>query len=323
MHPIKEFRLATEQERMYTYAQSHEIQMKTGMIGYLRGDFGTNGGLFYTTWFDAPGGAKTQTFKDEFDDLVNALRSDPEFRGILKSRTAMFTYCHTVPESEMEGNYTTEYAFRADTDTHAVIMRLNPTKGDYNFSLHCFEKSSLDRHLAQSAKGIRFITPDYAEKFRIPDGDQIRMIRPEGDHIDRTVRYIDDYHLEVGYGIAANLYHICEFAERMEQNGTEVIPLRSSLPEQCYSVLPTTGEIIIVKKGESGYYKTDLPNEGKEENRETVDACNKTGGVTRAQEEAMRFGSMFGWASPAADPKNYTEDGVPIKPSERNRGEAR
>ncbi|MBQ5533470.1 MAG: hypothetical protein IIU04_07965, partial [Bacteroidales bacterium] len=162
--------------------------MKTGMIGYLRGDFGTNGGLFYTTWFDAPGGKKTQEFKDEFDELVNALRADPEFHGILKSRTAMSAYCHTVPESAMEGNYTTEYAFRADTDTYAVIMRLNPTKGDYNFSLHCFEKRWLDHHLAQSAKGIRFITPNYAEKFQLPDGDKIRMIRPEGDHIDRTVR---------------------------------------------------------------------------------------------------------------------------------------
>ena len=46
MISIREFRPATEQERLYTYAQSQEVQMKTGMIGYLRGDFGSSGGMF-------------------------------------------------------------------------------------------------------------------------------------------------------------------------------------------------------------------------------------------------------------------------------------
>ena len=37
---------------------------------------------------------------------------------------------------------------------------------------------------------------------------------------ERTCRYIDDYHLEVG----TNLYHICEFAELCERNGHTVEP---------------------------------------------------------------------------------------------------
>ena len=43
-------------------------------------------------------------------------------------------------------------------------------------------------------------------------------------------------------GACHNLYHIAEFAERMERNGNTVIPLRSSLPEYCHSVLPSTDE---------------------------------------------------------------------------------
>ena len=62
-------------------------------------------------------------------------------------------------------------------------------------------------------------------------------------------RYIDDSHVEVG----DDLYHICEFAERMEQCGATFIPLRSDLPEVCYSILPSTGDVIIIKHGESGY----------------------------------------------------------------------
>ena len=31
--------------------------------------------------------------------------------------------------------------------------------------------------MTHAARGIRFITPDYNEKFRIDDGDSIRMMR--------------------------------------------------------------------------------------------------------------------------------------------------
>ena len=237
----------------------------------------------------------------------------------------MAAYCGTQPDSAMHGNYTTEYAFRVNTEKYAYVMRLNPTKGDYNFYIFCYEKRRLDRFLEDSAKGIRFITPHYRELFRIPDGDQIRIIRPEGDYIDRTVRYLDDYHIEVGFLSQASIYHICEFAERMEQNGSTVIPLRSSLPKECYSTLPSTGEIILIKRGDNGYYPADVQGHGvgTVDNREIVDALNRESGVTMAQEAAMQAGSIFGWATPAADPKNYNEKGELLKPDRPERGDAR
>ena len=189
-------------------------------------------------------------------------------------------------------------------------MRLNSNRGEYNLYCYCYQREWLDNHLQKAEKGIRFIDPHYKEQFTIPDGDKIRITLSSGEHYDRECRYIDDYHLEVG----DNLYHICEFAERMEQNGNTVIPLRSSLPEQCYVYLPTSNEIGIIKKGKTGYYKTDLTNGVPGEMKELADSMNRKLGVTKGQAEAMKTGSMFGWKVPAADPKNYDENGKLVKP---------
>ncbi|NLD79649.1 MAG: hypothetical protein GX642_00555, partial [Smithella sp.] len=184
---------------------------------------------------------------------------------------------------------------------------------------YCYKRDWLDSHIKNAEKGIRFITPNYDEKFRIPDEDKIRILLSDGKTLDQTCRYIDEYHLEVG----RNLYHICEFAERMEQNGNTIIPLRSALPETCYGTLSDTGEVIIIKKAETGYYKTDIEGGSKDQNRQLVDEYNRKLGVSKAQAEAMYAGSLFGWDVPGADPKNYDMDGNFINRKGRDRGDAR
>ena len=47
----------------------------------------------------------------------------------------------------------------------------------------------------------------------------------------KTCRYIDSTHLEVGSG-PLNIYHICEFAERMEGGGAKVEPIEGLINER-------------------------------------------------------------------------------------------
>ena len=259
--------------------------------------------------------------KAELDEVVNTLR---EKNGLLCTRDSMTRFCYQNPEAEFEGNYCAEYGFKVQTPQHTYMLRCNPNYGDYNFYLYAYVSRFLEHHMEKAKQGIRFITPGYKELFRIPDGDHIRIFTGGGETRDRTCRVIDETHFETSGGYSSALYHICEFAERLEQTHGSVIPLRSSLPVQCFSVLPSSGELILLTRGEKGYSPCyDFSTPDAQQNREFADDRNVKNGVTKAQEAAMLAGSMLGWQTPAADPRNYDEQGQPIKPRQKDRGEAR
>lgn len=80
--------------------------------------------------------------------------------------------------------------------------------------------------------------------------------------------------------------------------------LAEGLPEMCFSLLPGSGQLICIKRGESGYYPSDWSTDNARENRRIADEQNARLGVSPAQEEAMKIGSMSGWDVPGADPAN-------------------
>lgn len=210
-------------EQKYSYTQSPQLISQTGCIGHLRGDMDTNGEGFFTSWTDHMTRLKTDAFKEEFDDVIHMLRFHPDYDHILKNRTSLAKYCYSHPSCQMEDERS--YGIRVDTEDYSYMCRLNPNKGEYNFYIYAYKKDWLDHHLMQAQKGIRFIDSHYNDKFRLPDGGKIQITLPSGEKITETCRYIDEYHVEVGRW----LYHICEFAERMEKNGNTVEPLTPPL----------------------------------------------------------------------------------------------
>lgn len=131
----------TEAECKYTYAQSTQIEGQTGCIGHLRGDFGSGGNEFFTSWFDHRRDLKTDQFKNELDEVINALRSG-EY-GLLKSRTDMSQYARSRPDSAFEGSYTTEYGFRADTEKYAWQNHIPSSR---SFSCNRLSGNKKSRH---------------------------------------------------------------------------------------------------------------------------------------------------------------------------------
>lgn len=313
-------RPATPTERLYAFKQSLHIGEQCGAVGCLRGDMG-DGQEFHTSWENCCGHLWTTGFLADREKVLDALRHDERYGGVFKNRDSMAAYCGEHPEGDM-GRYDREYAFRLDTEQYAYFLRLCPDSLEFDFELCPYRQDLFDLHTEQAEKGIRFITPNFKEKFTIPDGDTIRIITGSGDVRDRVARYVDEYHVELFTDYNSRIYLHQEFAEQAEETGSRVIPLRSSLPEKCFSITSAADEIVIITKGEMFRRPAGACAEGMTA-REGATAANEAMGVTKAQEAAMLFGSIYGWDKPGADPKYYDEQGEPIKFKHRDRGDAR
>jgi len=161
-------------------------------------------------------------------------------------------------------------------------------------------------------KTIRFIDSEYKNLFSVPDGGNIVLTFSDGETSVRACKYLDKMHVQIGreYG-RGEILHICQFAEIMERNGTKYEPEKPpELPGKCFSVLPNTGELIVIKRGEKGY--TPIPgNDYEEQNRRESARRNSHLGVTPQQEAAMLGGTLYGWSTPKARISAYDFYGRP------------
>ena len=309
-------RAATPAERLYAHEQSMRIAQRCGNPGYLWGELDNSGSIFLNSRETMVCSEKTPEFNAEFDTVLDILRFDERYGCMLKNRTTMTAYCLDHSQGSFRNGY--EFAFRADTRDYSYLIRCIPAGEDNHVYIYPYRRNCLEQHMKQAEKGIRFIAPDGKEKFRVQDGDMVRIITGAESHLDRMARYVDDCHAEIG----GSFYHIREFAEWMERSGSQVIPLRSSLPDKCFSITSTADEIVIITKGERYRRPAGARAEGVTA-REGATAANEAMGVTRAQEAAMVFGSIYGWDKPGADPNYYNEQGEPIKFKHRDCGDAR
>ena len=217
----------TAQERLYAYPQSQQLRMQCGEIGQLRGDFGKDGNQFFSTWTDFVVRYKSAEFQAELDAVINALREDSQYGGLLQSRSAAERYCAAHPGSAFMGGVAQEYGFRVDTPNHAYLLRCNARAGDANFYVFPYVSKWLDKHIERAQEGIRFIDSRYNELFRIPDGGRVRLTHSDGSTDTCVCRYIDQTHLELG----RELYHNCQLAELLERNGTSCSPVDETVPQ--------------------------------------------------------------------------------------------
>ena len=83
------------------------------------------------------------------------------------------------------------------------------------------------------------------------------------------------------------------------------LKLQDFLPPMCYSVLPSSGALIGIRRGESGYFLAMEGTGDRAANEAVANQENKRLGVTPEQRMAMEIGSLCGWDAPGANPRMY------------------
>ena len=117
-----------------------ERNQRVGCIGYMRMDFGHSGNEFHTSWCDFCADLKTQSFQDEFDGLINTLRT-----GILTDLYSLSTCCYNNPGMKLndwKGEY---YGFSIKTDKYAYYFRCTLIKDNYNLCCYAYERDKLEK----------------------------------------------------------------------------------------------------------------------------------------------------------------------------------
>lgn len=130
------------------YAQTPEKDEELGTIGHVRIDFGHEGKEFWHTWWPrGPEELNTQEFKDELTKVVNDLR-----KGVLKDLSSMRRYCYGSAGRIEGGSCCQNYGFTLETDRHLYRLRCNPTPGDYQAYLSCFDKQAQKMGLTEKGR---------------------------------------------------------------------------------------------------------------------------------------------------------------------------
>ena len=153
-------RLMKPEEYNFAYTQKQEIMDDSACIGHLRVDLDSNGQGFYTTWDDHRPELNSPEFKQEFDEVISALREQEISGCFLKDRDSLKNFCSQFPEAKMTEDGR-EYGFRLDTDNYSYMMRLNPNRGEYAAYIYAYERDLLDFYL------IPTMEPEQKEKITV------------------------------------------------------------------------------------------------------------------------------------------------------------
>lgn len=138
-------RAVSDEEAALFYSTDYggEEDRARGCIGHLRGDFGSGGKEFWTTWWPHNEEWNTPEFKADIDCIVNGLRRD----SLLADLSSMKKVCRNMPDALIEGTWNNTHGFRCDSEDFSYCIRAMTTPGDYNFYVYCYQRDTLEQYL--------------------------------------------------------------------------------------------------------------------------------------------------------------------------------
>ncbi len=141
-------RPASPEEAGLFFALPPEKDGELGAIGHVRIDFGSSRTSFHHTWWPrGPQELNTQEFKAELQDVVDELR-----KSVLKSLGSMRRYCWGHNGEISGGSCCQNYGYVVETERYLYRLRCNPTEGDYQAYLSCFDKQAQTLGLTEKGR---------------------------------------------------------------------------------------------------------------------------------------------------------------------------
>lgn len=138
-------RPASPEEAGLFYALPPERDEELGAIGHVRMDFGRGGKEFYHSWWPrGPKELNSPEFKAELQEVVDELR-----KNVLKSLGSMNHYCWGHNGEISGGSCCQNYGYVVETERYLYRLRCNPTEGDYQAYLSCFDKQAQQMGLTE------------------------------------------------------------------------------------------------------------------------------------------------------------------------------
>ena len=137
-------------ENFYSNKNDRET---TGLIGYIRGDFGSGGNSFHHSWFENKGKLNNEVFKEDLNKVMEFLRE-----RMLTDRQYMRSVVYGNPNAKIDTMESTSYGMFVETDCYEYDIRSICDDGNYDFYIYCYDK--------------RFQEPQYlnAKRFRDENG---------------------------------------------------------------------------------------------------------------------------------------------------------
>ncbi len=143
-------RPASPEEAGLFYALSPEEDAEHGAIGHVRIDFGRSGSEFHPSWWPrGPEELNTPEFKQELGEVVDELRL-----SVLKGLGSMHGYCYGHDGKIDGGVCCQNYGYVVETDRYLYRLRCNPTPGDYQAYLSCFDKQAQTLGLTEKGRQV-------------------------------------------------------------------------------------------------------------------------------------------------------------------------
>ncbi len=205
------------------YSNNNERET-SGLIGYLRGDFGAGGKGFHHRWFENKEALNNEKFKDDLNKVMDFL-----CERLLTNRQYMRSVVYGLPKARIDTKESTSYGVFVETDGYEYDIRAICDDGNYDFYIYCYDK--------------RFQEPQYlnARRFRDENGKLTEKVE---EIAKKTLAEARNYYIN---------------GDRYENNG-RIYTFRVTEENMLFE--GTDGEKIFVVPELMGTYLPDIASEG-------------------------------------------------------------